>query len=83
MRESVIYQEILQKGRQIGRQEGERRGEQRGIEKGRKLERRYILRTIIPLLKQYEFPVEVILDALGVTMAEVEGEEQGQDSVKD
>ncbi|MEM8641115.1 MAG: Rpn family recombination-promoting nuclease/putative transposase [Cyanobacteria bacterium P01_G01_bin.54] len=64
MRESVIYQDILQEGRQEGRQ----------------LERRYILRTLIPLLKRFKFPVEVVLNALGVTMAEIEGEEQTQEN---
>ncbi|MEM8640751.1 MAG: Rpn family recombination-promoting nuclease/putative transposase [Cyanobacteria bacterium P01_G01_bin.54] len=71
MRESVIYQDILQEGRQ--------EGEQRGIEKGRKLERVSVLRTIIPLLKRFKFPVEVLLNALGVTMAEVEDEGQEQE----
>ncbi|MEM8641080.1 MAG: hypothetical protein AAGG51_20045 [Cyanobacteria bacterium P01_G01_bin.54] len=75
MRESVIYQDILQ--------EGEQRGEQRGIEKGRQLERMLILRTILPLLRRFKVPVEVILNALGVTMAEVEGEEQGQGQEND
>ncbi|MEM8639425.1 MAG: hypothetical protein AAGG51_11500 [Cyanobacteria bacterium P01_G01_bin.54] len=70
MRESIIYQDILQEGRQEGWQEGE----QRGIEKGRKQEREFILRTILPILKQVGFPVERILNALGLTMAEVEDE---------
>ena len=45
MRESVIYQDILQKGEEKGRKEGEKRGEQRGRELGEQ-------RTIIRLLNR-------------------------------
>ncbi|MGH9838999.1 MAG: Rpn family recombination-promoting nuclease/putative transposase [Blastocatellia bacterium] len=34
LEESVVYQDILQKGRQRGLQEGERKGERRGLRKG-------------------------------------------------
>ncbi|MDB9310664.1 Rpn family recombination-promoting nuclease/putative transposase [Aphanizomenon sp. CS-733/32] len=43
MRESVIYQDILQKGEEKGRKEGEKRGEQRGRELG---EQRTIIRQL-------------------------------------
>ena len=45
MRESVIYQDILQKGEEKGRKEGEKLGEQRGRELGEQ-------RTIIRLLNR-------------------------------
>ncbi|OCR00860.1 hypothetical protein BCD67_24355 [Oscillatoriales cyanobacterium USR001] len=38
MRESVIYQEILEEGRQLGRQEGVQQGIQQGIQQGVKEE---------------------------------------------
>jgi predicted transposase YdaD len=51
MRESVIYQDILQKGEEKGRKEGEKLGEQRGRELGEKLGRELgEQQTIIRLL---------------------------------
>jgi len=43
MRESVIYQDILQKGEEKGRKEGEKRGEQQGEQRTiiRQLNRRF------------------------------------------
>ncbi|MGB0562945.1 MAG: Rpn family recombination-promoting nuclease/putative transposase [Spirulinaceae cyanobacterium] len=64
MRESTFYQDLVQENFERGRQEG------------RRLERVFVLRTILPILKQVGFPVERILSALGMTLAEIDGDDQ-------
>ncbi|MEM8640748.1 MAG: Rpn family recombination-promoting nuclease/putative transposase [Cyanobacteria bacterium P01_G01_bin.54] len=74
MRESVIYQDILQMGRQEGRQEGIEEGRQEGIEEGRRLERYVLLRQVVQFLREQNIPVDRLLGIFGVTLAEL-GEE--------
>ncbi|MEM8640750.1 MAG: hypothetical protein AAGG51_18315 [Cyanobacteria bacterium P01_G01_bin.54] len=64
MHESVIYQDILQEGWQEGKQ--------RGIEEGRKLERVALLQKIIPFVRQCNVPIDLLLELVGVTEAELE-----------
>ena len=47
MQESVIYQDILQKGEIRGELRGEIRGEQRGFERGLELGKRSLISTLL------------------------------------
>lgn len=70
MKESVIYQDILQ----MGRQEGLIEGEKRGIEKGRRLERYALLHQIVKLLQERNIPIDWLLSIFGVSLAELEAD---------
>jgi predicted transposase YdaD len=49
LEESVIYQDILQKGRQRGLQEGERKGERRGLRKGLEQGKKQVTLSLLTL----------------------------------
>lgn len=64
MRESVIYQEILQEGRLEGRLEGQRLGEQRGEQRG-------ITKVAMNLL-QSGMTIEQVVKLTGLPLSSVQ-----------
>ena len=82
MKESVIYQDILQTGEQQGIEKGLEQGIEKGLEQGIEKGRRSLLLQILPILRRLNVPVEQILNVVGVTLAELE-QDDTEDQLED
>ena len=74
MKESVIYQDILQKGEKIGEKRGEKRGEQRGEKRGLQKGKAAIIKIIIRFLTRSlgNIPEEIEAKIQGLSISQLD-----------